>query len=495
MRDNSQSVIDKLRSYDLFRDVDFSALLRKHDGRAALGSTSPALPDPPGATVQLSSAVTAIPPAGIIIDQPGTYVFTDDLNWAPVSGSAAIAITIKCSGVILDLGGHCLSAEIGDSSQRIIGIHVKEASNVTIRNGTLANMGLYGIYACLVAELTIDTVTVTGLEYRNLNIRNATPCGIQVSLATGVTISHCTSQYFYALSDSSAAFQLLGVIGATISACKALHLVNYDGAVQGFNYLLCLNVVTSKCEARDFRSYFNGNIRTHGHTVLGFIPIACFDLRYTDCRSVDMIGSCDDAHGMSVFLNALVEVDGFTARGVVDGPPPYNTGAKATGLEVYGVDIGIRNCNVEQITAINPQDRQAAGFSAWGRGITFETCNATGVRACDSDGNEGPEIGFGTGFGWAPDPRREFRAVTAKDIKYAACTAVNCQVGFDTWNHVDSIWINYATQNCGVPVLIEGPGATRTLVGNPGSECNPPINVTLENQAHGNRFIEFDPVG
>lgn len=495
MLDNPASAIDKLCSYDLFKDIDFAALLRKFDGRDAIGGNGTTPSGQSGAAIQLSSTISVIPPDGIVINQPGTYVFADDLTWTPPPGSALSAITITCSGVTLDLGQHCLSAQIGDSSQGLIGIHVKEAGDVTIRNGTLANMCLYGIHASLVTNLTIDGVMVTGLEYRNLNIRNATPCGIQVSFAAGVTISNCTSQYFYALSDSSAAFQLLGVIGATVSGCTAAHLVNYDGAVQGYNYLLCLDVVTSNCVARDFRSYFNGNIRTHGHTVLGFIPIGCVGLRYTDCRSIDMVGSCDDAHGMSIFLNAAVEVDGFTATGVVDGPAPYNTGAKATGLEVYGVDIGIRHCTVEQITAINPQDRQAAGFSAWGRGITFEKCHAASVKACDGDGLEGPEIGIGTGFGWAPDPRRAFRTVTARDVRYVNCTASNCQVGFDTWNHLDSIWIDYVARECGTDLLIEGPEATRTLIGNPGSECNPPISVTLENQARDNRFFASHGVG
>lgn len=482
MFENPQTVIEKLRAHSLFKDVDFLGMCQQHTSVSLLHSEPAALQG----VLQFSTQINAIPPNGIIISQPGIYTLASDITWSPPSGSAATAITIVGNDITLDLGGHCLSAAIGDSSQAIVGIKVLGANGVSILQGTLANMGLYGIQATHVSALTIDGVTVTGVEYRNLNIRNATPCGIQVSFALGVSITNCTSQYFYTLSDSAAAFQLLGVLGGTVSGCIAANMVNYDGAVQGFNYLLCSDITTTNCTAQDFQSYFNGNIRTHGHTVLGFIPIACIGLSYIACSSTNMIGSCDDAHGMSVFLNALVTVEDFTATGVLDGPAPYNTGAKATGLEVYGIGISILNCTVSNITAINPQDKQAAGFSAWGTDISFSGCKATSVTVLDIAGNTGSEVGIGTGFGWAPDPRKMFCYVPATSVSYLGCMAVDCLVGFDTWNHISSTWTGNIAENCSVPVLIEGPDATRTLIGNPASECNPPIKVSLTNQARDN---------
>ena len=55
--------------------------------------------------------------------------------------------------------------------------------------------------------------------------------------------------------------------------------------------------------------------------------------------------------------------------------------------------------------------------------------------------------GYGTGFGWAPDPRLEFRIINAENIKYINCLSKNCDVGFDTWNHQNSFWIDTECSN------------------------------------------------
>src|SRR6185437_2308494 len=108
--------------------------------------------------------------------------------------------------------------------------------------------------------------------------------------------------------DSCAGFQMIGASQATVSGCSASGLVNNDGAVQGFSYVGCSNVATSGCTAQSLQSHFNGNVLTSGHTVLGFCPIFCLNLAYTDCSAVGLTGCCDDCHGMSVFLDAQVTV-------------------------------------------------------------------------------------------------------------------------------------------------------------------------------------------
>lgn len=42
-----------------------------------------------------------IPPNGLVINVPGTYVFANDITWNPAS--AAAAITIQANDVILDM--------------------------------------------------------------------------------------------------------------------------------------------------------------------------------------------------------------------------------------------------------------------------------------------------------------------------------------------------------------------------------------------------------
>jgi hypothetical protein len=190
---------------------------------------------------------------------------------------------------------------------------------------------------------------------------------------------------------------------------------------------------------------------------------------------------------MSVFLDAFVTVTNFTARAVTDGVTPSNSGAKATGLEVYGAGVLINDCSVENIKAINPQDKQSTGFSAWGAAIKFSNCKATGVIVCDENGNQNSGLGYGAGFGWAPDPRIPFRNLGAYKVEYVDCSASDCQVGFDTWFHIDSTWTDISCTNCGITVLVE-PGASRTLSCDPCSECNPPITAVITNIASGNSY-------
>lgn len=479
-----QAITDKVLSHEIFKDIDTSALLNRHVDNANIIRTNAAAKPTIAPQVQAGNTISSIPPEGIAIDSPGTYVFSDTISWAPEATSCA-AITIACSDVVLDMAGYNLSATIKDSSQHLIGIDINAGCNgVSIKNGTLVNMGYYGIHADQVTQITIEHVTVSGLIFRNLDKRGLCPAGIFVSQAMDVTITDCTVQYLYATADCCAGIHLVSTTRATVTGCKVSNLTNYDGVVVGFYYAFSSMITTTDCHAKDCQSHFGGNIRAVGHTVLGFMPVISCALTYRDCTATNIIGSADDCHGMSVFLDAAVTVTNFIAKNVTDGVTPTHSGAKATGLEVYGYDILIEHCTVENIKAINPQDKQATGFSAWGKNILFKGCTANNVSVVDEQGNEGEDLGYGTGFGWAPDPRLTQGAYT---VEYAHCTANQCQVGFDTWYHVDSIWtdVHHATSTIGILVQ---PDAKRTLSANPASECNPPVVITLTNIATGNVY-------
>jgi len=481
------SIIDRIFSHEGLDRLDRDALVRKYDISGAISEIKSPIHSQAGQVLQTSSAISVIPPQGIIISSPGIYAFVGDVPWHPES-TACSAITITASDVVLDMAGFTLTATVQDNSQLIVGISVRDSvSNVAILNGTLANLCFYGICAEHVDGLTIENVTVTGLVFNNLDKRLACPAGIHIDTATGVTITDCTVQYLYATADSSAGIQILNTTTGTVSGCLMRDFVNYDGSVQGFSYLTSSGITTSNCTSDRFQSHFRSNIQTPGHTILGFCPIFCVDLAYENCTATNMIGCCDDCHGMSVFLDAAVSVTNFTANTVIDGVAQSNSGAKATGLEVYGALVSISSSSVENITSINPQDRQATGFSAWGAGISFTGCSAANVRVTDEQGDEDPALGYGTGFGWAPDPRHPFRDVGAYGVEYSGCSTRDCQVGFDTWNHVDSVWTDVSCTNCDIDILVE-PGGTRTLSCNPCSECNPPITVVITNMASGNIF-------
>ena len=482
----SRSIIDKVFSHDVFKGLDRDGLVRRYDVTGSLREIKAPLRAQQGQVQPTGNVITGIPPDGLIITSPGIYAFGADIAWSPPSASCA-AITIASGDVVLDLNGFTLKATVLDDSKHIAGIFIRNASSVIIRNGALANMCLYGVCVEDSSKLTIEKITVSGLSFDNLNIRNICPAGIHIDGSQDVAVTDCTVQYMYVTCDSSAGIQLTNTTRALIGNCRVSNLINYDGSVQGYSYIGSWDISTVHCAAADFQSHFRSNIQTLGHTVLGFVPIFCSELKYENCSATDMIGCCDDCHGMSVFLDAEVTVTGFTARNVVDGVAASNSGAKATGLEVYGTSVSISDCCVEDIKAINPQDKQSTGFSAWGAGIKFTRCTANNVVVCDEHENWTRDLGYGTGFGWAPDPRVFFRNIGANFVEYADCSARNCQVGFDTWFHVDSIWTDPHTADCAIAILAE-PGASRTLSGNPCSECNPPISVAIVNIASGNTY-------
>lgn len=480
--------INEIFSDAVFADLDKAALVEIFDSSAQIEALYQGYFAQSGQQVQTGSVIGQIPSSGIVIRSPGTYRFGGNIQWTPNDVQCA-AITIQCSDVTLDLAGFTLTASVADKSQQITGILVlgtgsnPTIANVTITNGTVANVTEYGVFATAVCGLNISGITVTGVCLQNLDIRYLTPAGIQVSGSVDVTISDCHVTSQNVTTDSSAGIFLMSTIQATVSGCSVSGLVNNDGAVQGFGYLKCVNVTTIDCTAQTLQSHFNGNIKTLGHTVLGFCPIFCWNLGYVGCSASGLTGCCDDCHGMSVFLDGKVTVVAFQAKNVVDGVSPSNSGAKATGLEVYGVGVTVQDCAVSAIKAINPQDKQAAGFSAWGLDITFEQCEASDVSVQD-DLSAGS---LGVGFGWAPDPRPLFCSIGAYNTSYIDCTAENCDVGFDTWYHVNSTWTNPHYTNCTTDILVQ-PEGKRTLSGDPCSECNPPISKTLTNIESGNIY-------
>jgi hypothetical protein len=269
--------------------------------------------------------------------------------------------------------------------------------------------------------------------------------------------------------------------------------LNHDGSVQGYSYLESSNIVTENCTSKTFRSYFKGLTQTTGHTVIGFVPIMCTELVFNDCSADGMTGCCDDSHGLSVFLDSFVTVNRFRATNILDGDCCAMTGAKATGLEVYGDHITIENCISENIGAIVPQDLQCAGFSAWGNYITFNNCAAYNVQVFDANRKPSTQYGYGTGYGWAPDPRPEFCKQAANVVQYNNCTAHNCQLGFDTWYHTNSLWDNVMSYDCPIFILAEPQGTPRTLSIDKCSESPSglPEKVTIENIAANNTYPQL----
>jgi hypothetical protein len=420
---------------------------------------------------------------GIIITNPGTYYFANNIVWTP-SKNYQIAISIQCNNVVINLKNYILECN-NPNNYDVIGIYSNVVSNISIINGEVKNMCRYGISLNETTNIVLDKIFINGLTIVNLDIRNLTPAGIFCNKCSDITINKCSIENIYVTSDSSAGIQLSYSQLATVSNCYIYNMINNDGAAQGISYFLSEDITTNYCVIDRIQTFFNGNILTTGHTVLGICPFLSSNLIFDNMRITNMIGCCDDCHGVSLFIVSSILFKNSYISNVIDGFGT-NTGAKATGIEVYGSDIEIDNCIVENVKAINPQDKICSGFSCAGDYIKFNNCISKNVIVVNEFGETDiKNIGFGTGFGWAPDPRIEFRYIYSYNINYTKCISYNCQTGFDTWNHIESTWKDITSYNCDNNILIQTNGS-RSISCNCCSECNPPINIVLFNNASNN---------
>ncbi len=225
------------------------------------------------------------------------------------------------------------------------------------------------------------------------------------------------------------------------------------------------------------------------------------DIVVEQCNISDITGSCDDAHGISLFVVSDATVRNVTVENVTDGRG--GRGAKATGIEVYGLvnnqasNILVENCQVRDISAISPGDLQAAGYSVAGKGVTFRNCEASNVTVSGANPVDPTSPGYGIGFGWAPDIREQYQ-YPALETRIENCTASKCQVGFDTFYFQNSTLSNIKSLENDVDIKTESTDVIRWLYCDKCSECplspeESPENwfaeVPVQNIASGNIIL------
>ncbi|MGZ3861729.1 MAG: hypothetical protein ACXVPN_00410 [Bacteroidia bacterium] len=440
------------------------------------------------------TVITSIPSGGYTINTPGNYRIGNDITWTP-SGILLTAITISSGNVTLDLGGFTITAA-GSNSPTSFGIQVINllgpCNSVTVQNGTLKNMGICGLSASNTNSLALTNLVIDGLSYPDFD--DNSPSGISVSFSNSLLLNFCSVKNINIKANIFSGILLTGVTTGKLSNCLMANITNNDGVAAGYVYEGSSDIHADNCKASDFHTFYGGNPKsTIGHTCIGFMPAESENLTYNNCSATNITGCCDDCHGMSLFAVKTVTVTSFLATGITDGNGV--TGAKATGLEVYGDNITIKNSHVENIIATVPQDLQSTGFSACGTTIEFDNCTAVNVKVLDKTGAPNTEYGYGTGFGWAPDPRTQY-VKPASSVVYNNCTANNCQLGFDTWNHQNSVWNKPMTNNCTIFILAEPAGTKRTYSMNFCSELpnsspsSPSQQFPIINCAKNNKYPE-----
>lgn len=413
----------------------------------------------------VATTINSIPASGIVIDTPGLYLFGKDIKWHPNGESEAILII--ADNVTLDMQ-HC-KLKSKKTPFNTSGIVARSVSNLIIKNGYVENMGLKGIDCETSSNILIKNMTVNKLTANNI-IDYIVPVGILVTASRDVSIKNCTVKNIEVTSGSLAGIQLTETISSKVLNCVIKNLNNKDGASTGIGHLLCDIAKVKSCKLKNIKSEFKENLNTEGHTAIGIVPVLSTNLLIKNCNVSNITGCCDDAHGMSIFECAGAIVKHCKVKNVIDGVGAQKTGAKATGIEVYASLVKVLNCHVKDITAINPQDKQATGFAAAECvGVEFHHCKAENVNVYNEKGIPHRSLGNGTGFGWAPDPRPEFM-LPAVGILYKKCTAKSCQVGFDAWFHIDSIWQDIFSDGNEISVLDQNQ-PPRTLSCDACSEC------------------------
>lgn len=433
--------------------------------------------------------IREIPPAGITLSTPGTYVFENDLTWSPTGNGQAILIASK--DVTLNMKGYKLISV--PTPFYTTGVVALLSENLTIKNGTIQNMAYRGIDCTACSNILIEHITVDGLNIEN-TVDYTVPVGILVTASGTVFVNKCHVRNINVRTGSCAGIQMTSAINSRVWHCKIGNLLNRDGVCSGIGHLLCDLVDIKSCEIDGIKSEFIDNLNTAGHTAIGIIPFLSKEIWIRNCKVSNVVGCCDDAHGISVFECTNAAVKRCKVFSVLDGAGPEQTGAKATGIEIYGSDIEVEKCSVNYVYAINPQNRQSTGFSvAEGSRIKFIDCRAKNIKVVNELGIPDTSKGYGTGFGWAPDPRIIQPAV---NVLYSNCTAKYCQVGFDSWFHIDSIWNDIYSKCNEIPVFNLGDEAQRTLSCDACSECGctfvgcapAPFSITINNIARNNVF-------
>ncbi len=441
--------------------------------------------------IDASYIIDSIPPNGIVINAPGTYDFHRSIKWKPTSDS--VAITIQSNDVTLNMQGHTLKCI--SSHFKTIGISAVGSANLIIKNGTLKNMGLSGIQCRDCSNILIKKIVVNGLNVKD-TINYTVPTGILASQCFKVVVDECTVKNMRVRTGSSAAIQLTETLESKVTECHVKNLLNQDGACTGIGHLLCDDAVVDSCKLDTIKSEFIDNLNTEGHTAIGLVPVLTTNLKIQDCEISNIIGCCDDAHGISVFVCVGALVQNCKVSHVRDGLGHAQKGAKATGIEIYASGVKISDCVAKHILAINPGDKQATGFScAFCTGVEFIRCKAKHVSVIDHKFKQRASLGYGTGFGWAPDPRPEF-VEPAHNILYKDCIAEHCQVGFDSWFHIDSLWDGITSRDNKISILNQT-DSQRTLSCDSCSECGcsqpgcypNPYSVTITNVAANNQFL------
>ena len=439
-----------------------------------------------GRTTGGNFTISSIPPEGLVITESGSYKFTKNIKWSP--NSSGTAITIQASNVILNMKNYELICN-NPYNYKVFGIAALDYQNIEIKNGKVNNFNYRGIRVNNCNSIIIDNISICEITWSTTGTPSSnTPVGIILNNCESCVINKCVIRNINVRTDVASGILIVGSKNVNVKNCHVKDCINKDGSFESFGVVSSEKIKTVGCKAENIRTTYISNTPVTGHGAVGFVCTLSTDLYYENCSAVNIRGSCDDATGLLVFISVVdIIIKKFYAENITAGLIT-NGCQKASGVEIYGSDVKVTDSVVKNVVAVSPQDDQASGFScAIGPDVKFVRCKAENISVVDQYGNGNSALGFGTGFGWAPDPRPSL-AVPIVDAYYDDCFAKNCQVGFDTWYHINSKWKNITTCNCAISVF-NFLQSLRTISCSTCAGCSLGVTVTLTNLARNNEFI------
>ena len=458
--------------------------------------------------LQQMLAIDSIPPEGIVITRPGAYRVTKDLKWNPRQPDAEqhpavhTAIAITCSDVTLDLQGHTVTCVAPEGvKMRCIGISVlpldlddKPLYNIGINNGTVSGFHTYGVLVVAVENVTLTNVTVDGL--RNEDRRHGS-IGTFLAACYNVVLERGGCKNSSVKSNAHSAVQLRFCDKVRVTGVAVASQFNQAGGNVGVAVVGCSDVAVDAVSVSDLTVGMELAPESPGNTCLGVFLYLSTGVSLSNTTIKDVHGSCDDSHGISVFVcPKTISVTGCTVSSVSTGfRSDRGTGAKATGVEVMvAADVHVKNCVVTDVRASIPQDRQVAGFSSgFSWRVAFEGCTARNISIVlpKYTGRDVSQQYTAAGFGWAPDPRKMFIR-PSMGTRFVNCFAENADVAFDDFMHHNATFVGCTYVNCVHGLGTPGADKTRVMACDKCSECVPSVTRTVFHD-HDSRGTEGVP--
>lgn len=283
-------------------------------------------------------------PTTIVI--PGIYALSTNIDFDP-AGPNQSCITIATDNVILDLNRKTISQVEGNTQPGTIGITINpNVKNSFVRNGTISNMTLYGIYVYDGTDITtlsniiidgvlsagvlfdgsatgsgISNVTCFNLQIDNVQNNFGTPSyGIITKFCNIVEIDQCTVSnlqtntgncYGIKLKNCESArldscivtenrsgglkmlgFDFLNVNPCVLNNCLSAHntctSVNNSAISYGYEFITCQNLICNNSAA-------TSNNCTY--TAIGFLFANCSTCPIMDCQSFSNKSTFQDGIG------------------------------------------------------------------------------------------------------------------------------------------------------------------------------------------------------